>query len=41
MIALNENQSLHRWWESSQKDTFLWTFSTYLNQDDKQTSGKS
>ena len=35
MIALNENQSLHRWWESSPKDTFLWTFSTYLNQDDK------
>lgn len=32
MIALNENQSLHRWWESSPKDTFLWTFSTFLNQ---------
>jgi len=32
MIALNENQSLHRWWELSPKDTFLWTFSTFLNQ---------
>lgn len=35
MIALNENQSLHRWWESSPKDTFLWTFPTYLNQGNK------
>ena len=35
MIALNENQSLHRWWESSPKDTFLWTFATYLNQSNK------
>jgi hypothetical protein len=31
LIALNENQTLHRWWELSPKDTFLWKFSTYLN----------
>jgi len=35
MLALNENQSLHRWWDTSPKDTFLWKFSTYLNQNDK------
>ena len=33
LIALNENQTLHRWWEQSIKDTFLWQFLTYLNTD--------
>jgi hypothetical protein len=33
LIALNENQNIHRWWESSTKDTFLWKFLTYLNTD--------
>jgi hypothetical protein len=33
MIALNENQTLHRWWERTPKDTFLWKFNTHLNQD--------
>ena len=33
LIALNENQSYHRWWESARKDTFLWKFSTYQNTD--------
>ena len=31
LIALNENQTIHRWWEPSIKDTFLWQFLTYLN----------
>ena len=31
MIALNENPSLHRWWELSPKDKFKWTFLTYRN----------
>ena len=31
LIALNENQTFHRWWEKAAKDTFLWRFSTYLN----------
>jgi hypothetical protein len=31
LIALNENQTLHRWWEPSLKDIFLWEFQTYLN----------
>jgi hypothetical protein len=35
LIALNENQSLHRWWEQSPKDTFLWKFFTYLNRGTK------
>lgn len=35
LIALNENQTLHRWWEQSPKDTFLWEFLTYLNTDSK------
>jgi hypothetical protein len=33
LIALNENQTFHRWWELSEKDTFLWKFFTYLNTD--------
>ncbi|MDX2419357.1 MAG: CRTAC1 family protein [Xanthomonadales bacterium] len=35
MIALNENQTLYRWWERTPKDTFLWKFFTHLNQDTK------
>lgn len=31
MIALNENQTLHRWWERTPKDTFLWKFNTHMN----------
>ncbi len=33
LIALNQNQTLHRWWEPDTKDTFLWEFLTYLNRD--------
>ncbi|MDB4409743.1 CRTAC1 family protein [Gammaproteobacteria bacterium] len=33
LIALNENPSLHRWWELSPKDKFKWTFLTYQNKD--------
>jgi len=35
MIALNENQTIHRWWQPSVKDIFLWQFLTYLNTDTK------
>ena len=31
LIALNENPTLHRWWELSKKDTFKWTFITRQN----------
>lgn len=31
LIALNENPTLHHWWELSPKDTFKWTFLTYKN----------
>ena len=31
LIALNQNQTLHRWWEPATKDIFLWEFQTYLN----------
>ena len=31
LIALNENPTLHRWWELSPKDTFKWTFLTHQN----------
>ena len=31
LIALNENPTLHRWWELSPKDTFRWTFMTQQN----------
>lgn len=33
LIALNQNQTLHRWWEPATKDTFLWEFQTYLNRN--------
>ncbi len=31
LIALNKNPTLLRWWELSEKDTFLWQYLTYLN----------
>jgi hypothetical protein len=35
LIALNENPTLHRWWELSPKDTFKWLFVTYQNRNTK------
>lgn len=31
LIALNENPTLQRWWENSDKDTFKWIFLTQKN----------
>lgn len=33
LIALNDNPTLHRWWELFPKDTFKWRFLTYQNKD--------
>jgi hypothetical protein len=31
LVALNENPTLHRWWERGEKDTFKWLFHTWRN----------
>ena len=31
LVALNENPTLHRWWERGEKDTFKWLFHAWRN----------